>query len=262
VEESNVSWSHALLLFIASIGAGGMKAVAGGGTFLIFPVLVLSGIDPVTATATCAVALWPGDIASVYAYRRELVGLRAPIVPLAAASLVGGAIGAFLLLHISKSAFRQIAPYLLLAATLLFTLGAPIARWSRSRSAGRAISIGLALAVTCQFILAIYGGLFGAGLGIMMLALFSVMGLPGIHQMNALKNLLGLMLNGLTSSIFLLTSTVAWDHAALMVVGTTLGGYSSAALARRLNPGRVRTFVIAVSWGMTAYYFWNYLTSG
>jgi uncharacterized membrane protein YfcA len=256
-----VTWSQAALLLVASIGAGGMKALAGGGTFLIFPVLVVSGIDPVTATATCAVALWPGDIASVYAYRRELVGLRAPVVPLAIASLVGGAIGALLLLQISKASFRLIAPYLLLGATLLFTFGGPISRRIRAGATDRAVAIAPAIVVICQLLLAVYGGLFGAGLGILMLALFAVMGMQDIHRMNALKNLLGLMLNGLTSSIFLVTGTVSWDRAALMICGTVAGGYSSAALARRLPPGRVRAFVIAVSWAMTAYYFWNYLTS-
>ncbi len=253
--------SHILLLFVASIGAGGMKAVAGGGTFLIFPVLVLSGINPVSATATCTVALWPGDIASVYAYRRELVGIRAPVVQLGVASVLGGSIGAFLLLNISTTTFRQLSPYLLLTATLLFTLGGMISRRIRSRVLDRAALVGTSVVVVCQFVLAIYGGLFGAGLGIMMLALFSVMGLQNIHQMNALKNLLGLMLNGLTSCIFLITSTVSWDRAALMIFGTVLGGYSSAVLAQRLNPRHVRAFVIVVSWGMTGYYFWNYLTS-
>jgi uncharacterized protein len=256
-----VSWSHLLVLFVASIGAGAMKAVAGGGTFLIFPVLVLSGVNPVSATATCTVALWPGDIASTYAYRRELLAVRAPVIRLGVASVLGGAIGAFLLLNVSKTSFRQISPYLLLTATLVFTLGGTLSRWIRSRSADRPASLGMWGAVVIQFVLAIYGGLFGAGLGIMMLALFAVMGLQSIHQMNALKNALGLMLNGLTTIIFLITGTVSWDLASLMILGTVLGGYSSAVLVQRLNPRHVRRFVIAVCWGMTGYYFWSYLTS-
>jgi uncharacterized membrane protein YfcA len=257
----DASWSHTLLLFAASVGAGGMKAVAGGGTFLVFPVLVLSGVNPVSATATCTVALWPGDIASVYAYRRELTELRAPIVRLAIASVLGGVLGACLLLTMSKQLFAQLAPYLLIAATLIFTLGDTIVKRVRSGSHRQGTSVGASVVVTCQFALAVYGGLFGAGLGILMLALFSLMGLKNIHQMNALKNLLGLILNGLTSAIFLATGTVSWGYAASMIFGTTMGAYASAVLVQRLDPRRVRTFVIAISWAMTGYYFWNYLRS-
>jgi uncharacterized membrane protein YfcA len=254
-----VTWSHGLLLVVASIAAGGMKAVAGGGTFLIFPVLVLSGVHPVAATATCTVALWPGDIASVVVYRRELAGLRVPLVRLGIASVAGGAVGALLLLNVSKSSFRLFSPYLLLAATLVFTLGGTISRWIGSRSPGRAGAIHGWAGVLCQFVLAIYGGLFGAGLGIMMLALFALTGLQDIHQMNALKNLLGVMLNGLVSCVFLLTDTVPWGRATVMMIGTAIGAYASATLARRLNPRHVRTFVIIASWVMTIYYLWNSL---
>jgi uncharacterized protein len=254
-----MEWFEALFLFTAAIGAGALKAIAGGGTFLIFPILVFSGIDPVRATATCIVALWPGDVASVLAYRRELVGLRSLVLKLGVVSLLGSALGATLLLRIPKTFFGEIVPFILLAASLIFTIGDRIPARLRGSELqrGDAPRIPPGVAYAIQFLLAVYAGFFGAGLGILMLSLFLFMGLKSIHQMNALKNTLGLMLNGLSSAIFLASSAVAWEHAGVMILGTSIGGYFSAVWVQRVEPRKVRRFIVAVAWGMTGYFFWR-----
>ncbi|WP_163995676.1 sulfite exporter TauE/SafE family protein [Pyxidicoccus caerfyrddinensis] len=250
-----MTFSQSFILLLAAFGAGVLKAVAGGGTFMIFPALMFSGVDPIRANATSTVALWPGDVASALAYRRELAGQGRLTVELGAASLLGGAIGAVLLLHSSRTTFSTLVPVMLLMATLLFTFGNPLL--ARLRGASEARPPSRSLFILMQFGVSIYGGYFGAGLGILMLALFSVMGLKNIHQANALKAVLGVLLNGLVTLIFVGADAIAWEHGVLVMVGTTSGSFLGAVVAQQIEPGRVRAFVGVTAWAMTGYYFWR-----
>lgn len=247
------------MLFLAAVLGGVLNSVAGGGSFLTFPSLIISGVPPITANATSTVALWPGSAASVSAYRRELAKHdRAFLLLMGAISLIGGVGGALLLLHTPQKTFVTLIPYLLLAATLLFAASPSImARLRQRRGAKRVHLRGgpLAIAAVAQLIIAIYGGYFGGGIGIMMLATLGFMGLENIHEMNAMKTLLASCINGVAVITFIFAGAVAWHQAIVMVAGAVVGGYGGAAYARRLDPRVVRGFVILVGVAMTAYFF-------
>src|SRR5437868_7372510 len=241
---------HAILLFIAAICAGALNSVAGGGGFIAFPALLFTGILPVNANATNTVALWPGTVASTGAYRRELEDRRhwQQILPLIAVSLVGGLAGAKLLLRTPQATFMRMVPWLLLSATILFTFGGYVTRWVRQRAsrhphASRAAVVGVVL---LQLLVAVYIGFFGAGAGILMLALFAIMGLENIHTMNAFKTLLASCANGVAVVTFILAKTVVWPQGVLMLIGAAIGGYLGAWYSLKLEPKLVRYFVIVV----------------
>jgi uncharacterized protein len=221
---------------LAAVAAGAINSVAGGGSFISFPALLLAGVPPISANATNATALWPGTLASVGAYRRELAVQRHGIVRFSAISLLGGLIGAFLLLRTQERTFEQLIPYLLLAATLIFALSPRITRWTRQWAAHERERWPSRLPVLALYFgIAVYGGFFGAGLGILTLAVLGLLGLEHIHEMNALK--------------------VHWPIALLMAAGGIVGGYGGAAIARRINPVAVRWVVIALSMSLTVYFF-------
>ncbi len=242
----------ALLVVAAAIG-GALNSVAGGGSFLTFPSLVFVGIAPVTANATSTVALWPGAVAAAYAYRAELSETRRFLGVLSAISAVGGLLGALLLLFTPNAVFVRILPFLLLAATCVFTFGKRLTDGFR-RVETRSALLGGAM---FHFAVSVYGGYFGGGMGILMLAAFSAMGLTNLHVMNALKSLLGALINLVAIGAFVAAGAVAWGPGSVMVVGGMLGGYFGASTARRIPPARVRRFVLAVAWSMTAYFFWK-----
>ena len=251
-----------VVLFFAAVLAGALNAVAGGGSFLTFPSLVVSGVPAIAANATSTVALWPGSAASVGAYRRELAAHdRTFLAMLSAVSLVGGVLGAILLLRTPQSTFLRLIPFLLLAATVLFAASPPImARLRRRREARKArpataSPVGLAAAAFAQLVIAVYGGYFGGGIGILMLATLGFMGLENIHEMNALKTVLAACINGVAVITFVLAGAVYWPQALLMVVGAIIGGYGGAAYARTLDPRLVRGFVTLVGVAMTIYFF-------
>jgi uncharacterized protein len=257
---------QALLLFFVALLAGALNAVAGGGSFLTFPMLIFTGVAAKVANVTSTVAIWPGTLASVGAYRKELSTQRRELFVLGPISLVGGYLGARLLLNTSQATFVRLLPYLLLLATLVFILGPRLTAWLRARSTAadpvgldalaarpswRALSaIGLA-----QLVISIYGGYFGGGIGILMLATLGLMGMENIHEMNALKTALTSAINGVAVVTFIHAGAVLWGHALLMAAGAIFGGYGGAAYARRLHPRRVRTFVIVVAVTVTAYFF-------
>ncbi|HUX88044.1 MAG TPA: sulfite exporter TauE/SafE family protein [Chloroflexota bacterium] len=247
-----------LLLFVAAFLGGALNSVAGGGSFLTFPSLIVSGVPPINANATSSVALWPGTIASVSAYRREFARLqRSLIVVMALVSFVGGFLGAILLLHTPQATFARMIPYLLLAATVLFAFGPSVTRYFRGRhpeGAGHART-SLALVAVLQLVIALYGGFFGGGIGILMLATLGLTGMENIHEMNALKTLLASCINGMAVVTFVVAGAVFWTQAVVMIVGAIIGGYGGAYYARKLNPSLVRTFVICVGVAMTAYFF-------
>lgn len=242
-----------LLLFVASLLAGALNSVAGGGSFLSFPALLFAGVPPVVANATNAIALWPAGIASGIAYRRDLKVPRATLLVLGGASLAGGLAGALLLLKTPEATFVRLLPWLLLAATLLFTFGPRLAK--RARGDGAAGAAALVVTALVQVGIAIYGGYFGGGMGILMLAAMSILGMREIHAMNALKAVLGVLINGVAVAAFVASGAVAWGPGIVMIAGGTLGGYAGAAIARRISAAWVRRFVLGVAWSMTAYFF-------
>jgi len=249
--------SSAALLFLAALAAGVLNSVAGGGGFIAFPALVVTGIPPINANATNTMALWPGTLASAGAYRHELRRLsRGVVLPLIATGLLGGIVGASVLLRTPQATFTRMVPWLLLAGTLLFAFSQPISAWLRSRALAETRPVrGVLAAAAVQFVISVYIGFFGAGAGILMLAMFAILGIQGIHAMNGLKTLLASVVNGVALTLFVLAKAIFWPQAVLMTVGASIGGYWGAYYAQRMDPVRVRQFVIAVGVAMTAYFF-------
>ena len=233
-----------------------MNSVAGGGSFFSFPALLFAGLDPKIANATNTVALWPGTLASVGAYRRELSSQREAARLLSGVSLVGGLLGALLLLVTPSDVFRILLPYLMLAATLLFTFSPRINQLVRRLEVRRsATADSRRRSIVLQGLISVYGGFFGGGIGILMLAALALMGLEDIHEMNALKMLLATLINGIAVVTFAMARAVAWPEALLMAVGAIVGGYGGAALARRVPQHFVRTFVVVVGFALSIYLF-------
>lgn len=243
--------------------AGALNSVAGGGSFISFPTLVFTGVPPINANATNTVALWPGSVASVGAYRAELAQQdRRTVIALVLVSIVGGLSGAELLLRTPQEVFVALIPWLLLGATLLFTFGgnltARLRKWINTRmkqEAGHTPTALFVAVIVAQFLISVYGGYFGGGIGILMLAALSLAGMTNIHTMNALKTLLASFINGMAVLRFIISGTIFWPQAVLMVVGAIIGGYGGASYARRINPKYVRRFVIVVGFTMTFYFF-------
>jgi uncharacterized membrane protein YfcA len=243
--------SVSLLLFGAALLAGALNAVAGGGSFITLPTLLYAGIAPVSANATSTFGVWPASIASAVAYRREIKPAGRRGVLLGAASLLGGGLGGLLLVRTSDTSFMRLLPWLMLLAAGTFTFGNQLsARIRREPIGGRS-----RWALLLQLAIATYGGYFGGGMGIMMLATFTAAGMTDIHEMNGLKSVLGVAINGVALVEFVAHGAIAWAPGLVMVAGGIIGGYAGAALARRLDRRHVRTFVIAIGWIMTTYFF-------
>lgn len=247
--------TQAVALFISAMFGGALNSVAGGGSFLTFPALIVTGAAPVAANATSTFALWPGSVASVGAYRRELSALR-HVVLLSALSVIGGGTGAILLLHTPAATFQRLIPLLLAVATGLFAFGEPVKSRLRSlrgptiEQQGRLPSS----IAAAQLVISVYGGYFGGGIGILMLAMLGVLGMEDIHQMNALKTLLATCINGIAVCAFVFAHSILWPQAIVMLLGAVVGGYAGAAGARKLQPRLVRRLVIAVGCAMTVYF--------
>jgi uncharacterized protein len=253
-----VTAPNIILLFVAALAGGTLNSVAGGGSFLSFPALIVSGVPAIPANATSTVALWPGAAASVGAYRREFAKVnRRLVITLTVCSVIGGVAGAELLLHTPAKTFTTLIPFLLLLATMLFAFGKPLtAWWKRGHPSANTLSNrSLAGMAAAQLVIALYGGYFGGGIGILMLATLGLMGMQNIHEMNAVKTLLAACINGVAVVTFVLAGAVVWGPALVMIAGSLVGGYGGAAFARRLDPRVVRWFVIAVGVVMTVYFF-------
>lgn len=240
-----------LLLAGAAFMAGVMNAVAGGGTFLTFPALVYVGVPSVIANASNAVALVPASFASAWAYRRdyqsvENVSLKAMV----GVSLVGGILGAVLLVSTPETTFDALVPWLLLAATLVFAFGPKFIPKLRER-----FQIGPATLLALQFAVGIYGGYFGGAMGIVMLAVYSLFGLSNLNAMNATKSILAGVINGIAVFVFVATGNVAWKQTMLMMVFAIIGGYFGAHYGRKLNPKYLRAMIIAISSAVTVAFF-------
>ena len=246
-----------VFLFFAGVLGGALNAVAGGGSFIAFPALLFSGVAPIAANATNTVALWVGVTASTGAYRKHLDISRRVMIPLAVTSVIGGIAGALLLLRTPAQTFLRVLPWLMLGATLLFALGGRLSRGSKSGLAHDATRSALIFAALFELVVAVYGGYFGGGVGIMNLAMLAAIGMTDIHAMNALKVVLGGIINGVAVVTFILKGAVAWRPGIVLIVGAIVGGYFGAHYAQKVPQAWIRAFVIAVGTGMTIYFFWK-----
>lgn len=240
-----------LVVFLAAFVAGAINSVAGGGTLITFPSLIWVGLASTIANATSTVAIWPGSLGALWGYRRDLRGLPPATYLLIVPSAIGGIIGAVLLVMTPTAVFDRLIPLLILFATLLFMLQDPVQRAIKTTGKAHAGSKGWLIgALLFQFLVSLYGGYFGAGIGILMLAAFGIMGFTEIHQMNGLKNFLALCINGIAAVYFIGSGMVSWPHALVMAVGAIMGGIWGAGVARRIGPTSVRRIVVAVGFTM------------
>lgn len=240
-----------VLIAAAAFVAGVMNAVAGGGTFVTFPILVFTGVPAVVANASNAVALFPASFASAWAYRHDFKNFEGvSFKAMSAVSLVGGVVGAALLLYTPEVTFNAIVPWLLLAATLIFAFGPKIVPKLRTL-----IRIGPVALLTIQFLVGIYGGYFGGAMGIVMLAVYSLFGLTDLNSMNATKALMAGLINGISVVLFASAGMVAWPQTVTMMVAAILGGYFGARIARGMNPAHVRGGIIVISVTVTLVFF-------
>lgn len=240
-----------LVLGVAAFAAGLLNTIAGGGTFLTFPALVYTGVPVVSANATSTVAVFPGYLGGALGFRREIATIeRRFLFKVIVATVIGGLIGSLLLLVSSNEAFSAVVPFLLAAATLAFAFGDHIQKWAANRKMNAAESVGTTL-------VSIYGGYFNGGLGIVLLALFSLWGMRDLNKMNGLKTLLSFILSAISVITFAVAGIVEWPQALLMMVAATAGGYAGAPLARILPRAVVKAVVIVVGAVMSAIFFYR-----
>ncbi|MCU0816425.1 MAG: sulfite exporter TauE/SafE family protein [Cypionkella sp.] len=244
-----------LILIAAAFCAGVLNTIAGGGTFLTFPALVFTGIPPVIANATSTVAVFPGYLGGALGFRRELASFqRSRLMRLAGVTLAGGLVGSGLLLVSSNEAFAIVVPFLLLGATFAFLFGDKVRVWAAQRAQDVTPEGSLGL-----FAVALYGGYFNGGLGIILLALFSLWGMSDLDRMNALKSGLSFLLSAISVVVFALAGLIAWPQALVMMLAATAGGYAGAPLARKLPKPVVRGVIALIGFGMSAIFFWRLL---
>ena len=250
---------HTAVILIAALLAGAVNSIAGGGTLLSFPALLWIGRNPIMANATNAVALWPGSLAAMLGFRNELAKVQRWLLLLTLPSLAGGIIGAVLLLHTSTVTFTRLVPFLILGATLLLATQELIT--SRLGLLGKAEgkpAVGwIVLVFTFQFLVGLYGGYFGAGMGILMLAALGLIGLTDLHQMNGLKNLLAICINGVAAIYFAASGAVIWVDAIEMAAAAIVGGFLGARMARKLGRVFVRRAVVVIGLSMSVALFFK-----
>ncbi len=247
-----------VLFFVAAI-AGTLNAIAGGGSFISFPVLLFTGVPAVEANATNTVALWPGLAASTVAYLRRLDAPWRVLIPFLLTSVLGGWMGALLLIKTPQRTFLHLIPWLLLCGTLLFAFG------NRLRAvAGKSAQVENLRGISWQAIIvtsvlnlfvAIYGGYFGAGIGFMTLAMLAALGMHDIHAMGAIRTLLAVAINAAAVVTFIVARAVLWPQCIVMIAGALTGGWFGAHFAQKADPGKMRLVVIAIGVIMTTYFF-------
>lgn len=245
----------AALLFTAGLLGGVLNAIAGGGSFVTFPALLSTGIPPLVANGTNALAVWPGHALAVYTNRHELRDSSRGTFGSIVAALIGGATGAFLLGYVGNERFHALIPYLILFATALFASGPTITRRIASRP--RRVKHGRSVLImrSGEFVLALYGGFFGAGLGILLMAGLQMLGDEDIQKCNSLKNLLATVIGTVSVAVLFMSGWVSLLHAVWPFTGSVIGGVLGARLARRMSASWLRRVVIAVGFGLSVYYF-------
>jgi len=243
---------------VASFFAGALNTIAGGGSFLSLPALLASttaaGVGAVSAQATNTVALWPGQLTSLVAFRHQLKTYRKELLPLGLASGLGGWLGGFLLLRTGNARFRELLPWLLLFAAVMFVLSFPLGRWLASLSGGRRYSITLIIGMA---VVSVYVGYFGAGGGFLVMALLGFCGVHDIHEMNALKVLTAAVSIGIPSVTFVAAGRVEWRFCLIMAVLAAIGGYLGAHFSRKVNQRAMRWSVAVIGFITAGYFFWR-----
>lgn len=238
--------------------AGAINAIAGGGTIITFPLLIAFGMPAIQANATSTVALMVGIFGSVYGYRQNLPAAKPWMKLFAPVSLIGGLLGAWLLTVTSEKIFNDLVPFLILFATVLFLLGNVLSRLAGFDGGSLASHPAHRLtAALIQFAVAVYGGYFGAGIGILMLASFALIGLKNIHEMNAIKTILGGLINVVAAVYFVWAGLVHWPQAIVMMLGSSIGYYGGAAFAQKIPQSQVRLLIAGIGLALSAIFFWR-----
>ena len=251
--DSPLTW----ILLAASAFAGGVvNAVAGGGTLLTFPTL-LTILSPVFANATSTAALMPGSLASAWGYRQELGRAKRHLARLWLPSLVGGIVGSLLVIRLPEKVFANAVPWLLVGASVLLLAQKPMLRWIGAHPHDAPSPSTAAVVIFFQFLVGIYGGYFGAGIGILMLSSLAFMGIPDLHEMNAVKTILAAIMNAVALFIFAASGAVVLKYAVVMAVSAIAGGYLGARVARRMRPDVVRAIVVAIGFLVAGYSYWS-----
>jgi uncharacterized protein len=248
------------LIVLGGFAAGAANAIAGGGTFFSFPALLAVGLPPVVANASNSVALWPGSLTSAWAYRTELARFGHQLWPMALASLVGGVAGGLMLLAAGDARFSALIPWLLAFATLLFAFSPQIStlvKALRARCQTDDTPAAPSNNLLVQLLVSVYGGFFGAGMGILMMASLAISGHEDVQEINALKNLLSSVVYSVTVVTFVIANAVSWPHTLVMLVAASAGGYGGARVARSLQGPWLRRVVIGVGAVLTVYYFYQ-----
>jgi uncharacterized membrane protein YfcA len=245
-------------VFIAGVFAGAVNSVAGGGSLISFPSLVAFGIPAIQANATNTAAIWPGSLSSAVAYSRDIKPDRQLLLTLLLPSMVGGLLGAVVLVVTPPELFNRVVPFLVLFATLLFASRDLIDRLiKRGEGEEHVSTLGRIWGFLFQLFVATYGGYFGAGIGILMLGSLSVMGLRDIHRMNGLKTVLATLINVIAFVYFAARGLVVWPIAVVMGIGSILGGFAGARFAKRVDQRLLRGFVIVIGLAVSAWFFFK-----
>jgi len=253
-----MDWHLAWLVIAAFLG-GLLNAVAGGGSFLVFPAMLGTGMLPVQANATNTVALWPGQLTSIAAYRKDIQRNLRLAIWMGLAGLVGGTAGAIVLLNTPQRTFLHLVPWLLLIAASIFAVSGPVSRWLERRKgranaahAPRILPVCIATVFVCFYI-----GYFGAGAGFLIITLLSLFGFQDLTEINALKVVSTTMANGMAFIIFIVDRQVQWRYCLIAMVACAIGGYTSASLARRVPQPVLRALVVVIGLSMAAWFFWK-----
>ncbi|HEX9458787.1 MAG TPA: sulfite exporter TauE/SafE family protein [Thermoanaerobaculia bacterium] len=243
---------HYAVIALAAFVAGAINSIAGGGTLISFPALVWIGVNPVMANATNSFAMWPGSFSAMIGYRSDLAKIRRWLLLLTIPAFTGGAAGAVMLMHTSTKTFSRLVPFLILGATLLLAAQEVITRRLGlvSRAHEKPTAGWVTFVFVFQFLVGIYGGYFGGGMGILMLAALGLIGLTDMHEMNGLKNLLAICINGIAVIYFSVSRAILWTDGGIMAVASTAGGYLGARVAKRLGSTFVRRAVVVIGLAM------------
>jgi uncharacterized membrane protein YfcA len=251
-------FTHAAAMFVAAFLAGVVNSIAGGGTLLTFPLLIWLGLDPKIANATSTVALWPGLFGGLFGYRREMNDSSLILMRLGVISVVGGGVGAWLLIVTPSLTFARLVPFLILFATILFMIQGPVNRWLHlPKEGGESMKAWWSFAIVVQFFSAIYGGYFGAGNGIWMLAAMGLLGMHDIHRANGIKNFLGICINSVAVVAFSIAHLVDWPKSLLMAVAALAGGYVGSRTAQRVGRVFIRRAIVVIGFAITIVMLWR-----